>query len=76
VASQVGFVLIFFGVQSVGLGIQFPVDVLGAFPGIVDFMFGELGRKSMKWTFMDATDEPFHNLVGQKLQVLEKLCFM
>jgi hypothetical protein len=75
-APQVGLVLIPFGVKAVRFGEEFPVNVLGTLPGIINLMLGKFGRKPMERAFVDAADETLNNLMGQKLQILEKLRFV
>jgi hypothetical protein len=72
-AAQVGLLFVPFGIELIGFREQFPIDVLGAFPGIVNFVLGEFCRKTMKRTLVDPTDKSFHHLVCQQFQILEKM---
>jgi hypothetical protein len=68
-APQVGLFLKAFHKQFLGSGIELPVDVSCAFPGIVDAVFREFHRKAMEGAFMEAGDETFDNLPGKQLKV-------
>jgi len=75
-APEVGLVLITLGIESIGLGVELPIDMFGALSRIVDFVFCKLCGKAVEGTLVDATDKALHDLLGQKLQVLEELGLM
>ena len=65
VAPEVSFLFVPFGKQLIGTGIYFPIDISGAFPGVVKFMLGKFNRKPMVGGFMKSGDKAFHQLPGE-----------
>jgi hypothetical protein len=70
-ATQIGFFFKSFDIQSVRLGVVFPIDVSGRIAGIETFVFCKFSRKSPERTFVYAADKTFHDLIGQELEVSE-----
>lgn len=68
-AAEVGLLFVAFDEQFLGSSIQFPVDVSDRLTSIIESMFGKLDRKAMKRTLVQAGDEAFDNLFGEKLEI-------
>lgn len=69
-ATQVGLLFELFDVESVGAAKEVPVDVLGAFAGVVLSIVGEFDGEAMEGAFVPAGDEAFYHLAGEKVQRL------
>ena len=67
--AQVGFFFVAFDEQAVGFGKNFPVNVARAFARVVEAMLGKFDRKAVEWRFVQARNEAFNQLLGQKLYV-------
>ena len=51
-ATQVGLLLVSFHKEFLGTAIEFPVDMANGFACVVQAMFGELNRKTVKGTLV------------------------
>lgn len=75
-ATQIGFFLKTFYKKFVGSSIQFPVDVFCRFAIVVQSVFGEFDREAMKRAFVEARNEAFDHLSGEKVERFVFLNFL
>ena len=70
-AAKVGLLLVLLDEKLVGAGVEFPVNVPDRLPGVVGTVLREFHGEAMHGTFVDARDEPFHDLFGHKFHMVE-----
>jgi len=63
--SQIRLFFIALGIQFVRFGVELPINMLGALPIIVNFVFGKLGRETMKWTLMKTRNKSLNYLSSE-----------
>ena len=66
--SQVGLLLIAFGIEPVGTAEQLPVDRPDRFAGIVQTVLGKLNTEAVKRAFMQPRDKSLHHLPGEEFK--------
>lgn len=65
--AQVGFFFVLLGVEPVGAGKYFPIDVAGTLAFVVKAMFGKLNRETMVGRLMQPGNKTLNQLFGQQL---------
>jgi hypothetical protein len=71
VGPEVGFLLVALHKQLVGAGEHLPVDVAGAFAGVVQAVLRKLDREPVVGRLVQARDEAIDELAGEEFEVLE-----
>jgi hypothetical protein len=72
-AAQVGLFLIALHEELVRAGEELPIDVAGAFAGVVRAVLGEFHAEAVEGAFVQAGQEAFHHLAGMELQLAKGL---